>query len=85
MVWGKAHEKGILQLSGYLDSLGLDKGYLIIYDTRHDGKKEWKQVSAVIDGKEIYMVGLGHDTSLTRRQICIWHTCRMTPLFRKKV
>lgn len=52
----KAHEKGILQLCGYLDSLGLDKGYLIIYDTRRDEKKEWKQVSTVIDGKEIYMV-----------------------------
>ena len=52
----KAHEKGVLQLCSYLDSLGLDKGYLIIYDIRQDAKKEWKQDSINIYGKEIHMV-----------------------------
>jgi len=52
----KAHEKGILQLCTYLDSLGLDRGYLIIYDTRRGAKKEWKQDSISIGSKEIYMV-----------------------------
>lgn len=52
----KAHEKGILQLCSYLDSLGLDKGYLIIYDTRRNARKEWKQESITACGKEIYMV-----------------------------
>lgn len=49
----KAHQKGLSQLSGYLDALGLDKGYLLIYD--FNDVKEYKHEHAVIDGKNVCM------------------------------
>jgi len=52
----KAHENGLKQLCGYLDSLGLDKGYLIIYDQRKSSQKEWKQDAISFGGKEIFAV-----------------------------
>ena len=52
----KAHENGLKQLCGYLDSLNLNNGYLIIYDSRKSGQKQWKQDKIMIDGKEIFMV-----------------------------
>jgi hypothetical protein len=49
-----AHEKGLLQLADYLDRLGLDTGYLLIFDNnkRKNWKKEWEEVN----GKRIFSV-----------------------------
>ena len=52
----QAHEKGILQLCSYLDRLGLDKGYLVVYDFTKSGRKEWKQDKVFAGGKEIFIV-----------------------------
>lgn len=53
----KAHQRGLKQLCGYLDSLNMDRGYLLIYDFRKK-KKEWKQeeISMKEAGKEIFSV-----------------------------
>jgi len=50
----KAHEKGLKQLSRYLDILNLDKGYLIIYDTRKSSKQKQDKVS--VNNKQIFAV-----------------------------
>jgi hypothetical protein len=44
-----AHEKGLFQLAAYLDRLGLDTGYLLIFDNskRKNWKKVWKEVFSV--------------------------------------
>lgn len=52
----KAHEKGIKQLKDYLDRTCTDNGYLVIYDLRKTGKKEWKQDCITLDGSSIFMV-----------------------------
>lgn len=52
----KAHMDGLNQLCGYLDSLNLNKGYLIVYDSRKSFQKEWKQDRIIINGKEIFAV-----------------------------
>ena len=52
----KAHEKGIGQLNDYLGRAGVNSGYLVIYDLRENGRKEWKQDRMIMDGKEIFMV-----------------------------
>jgi hypothetical protein len=55
-VWyGKeAHERGLKQLSDYLDRLGLDTGYLIIFD--HSKKKTWAKDWEEVNGKRVYWV-----------------------------
>jgi AAA-like domain len=50
----KAHEKGIHQLADYLDRLGLDTGYLVIFD--HNKKKTWTKDWAEAKGKRLYWV-----------------------------
>jgi hypothetical protein len=49
-----AHEAGLDQLADYLDRLGLDEGFLLIFDPR--AKKEWKQQDIVHRGKRIFAV-----------------------------
>lgn len=49
-----AHEKGLDQLADYLDSIGLDDGFLLIFDNRAD--KEWKEESIVHQGKRVFAV-----------------------------
>jgi hypothetical protein len=52
----KAHERGLKQLQDYLDKINLQKGYLIIFDFRKTGRKEWKQERYVEGNKEIFAV-----------------------------
>ncbi len=49
-----AHEAGLDQLADYLDRLGLDQGFLLIFDPRV--KKEWKQQHIPHRGKRIFAV-----------------------------
>ena len=49
-----AHEKGLGQLVDYLDRLGLDTGYLIIFDTNK--KKKWDKNWTDVQGKRIFWV-----------------------------
>ncbi len=50
----EAHQKGLSQLANYLDRLGLDTGYLVIFD--HNKKKIWKKDWVEVQGKRIYWV-----------------------------
>jgi hypothetical protein len=50
----QAHENGLDQLAGYLDSLGLDEGALLIFD--HKGVKDWKVEDVVWKGKKVLLV-----------------------------
>jgi hypothetical protein len=52
----KAHENGIHQLRDYLERTGVDRGYLVVFDFRQTGSKDWKQEVVTVDGKEIFMV-----------------------------
>jgi hypothetical protein len=47
-----AHEKGLVQLADYLDRLGLDTGFLLIFD--HSKKKIWKKDWVEVNGKRIF-------------------------------
>jgi AAA-like domain len=47
-----AHQKGLTQLVDYLDSLGLETGYLLIFD--HNKKKTWKKDWVTVNGKRIF-------------------------------
>ena len=49
-----AHEKGLGQLVDYLDRLGLDTGYLLIFDTNK--KKKWDRDWVDVQGKRIFWV-----------------------------
>jgi AAA-like domain len=49
-----AHEKGLAQLADYLDLLGLDSGYLLIFDTNK--KKKWEKNWVDVQGKRIFWV-----------------------------
>lgn len=49
-----AHEQGLNQLSDYLDRLGLETGFLLIFD--HRKNKEWKEQDFVWKGKRIFAV-----------------------------
>jgi hypothetical protein len=49
-----AHEKGLAQLADYLDRLGLDTGYLLIFDTNK--KKKWEKDWKDVKGKRIFWV-----------------------------
>jgi len=52
----KNHERGLVQLADYLDIHSVQKGYLLIFDTRK--KKTWEKKSVKIQGKEIFAVWL---------------------------
>ena len=52
----KAHENGIKQLTDYLERVGIDQGYLVIYDFRKTEPKEWRQETITRDGKEIFSI-----------------------------
>lgn len=49
-----AHERGLAQLSGYLDGLGLREGFLVIFD--HGAVKSWRQEKVEVNGKSIFAV-----------------------------
>jgi hypothetical protein len=49
------HQRGVAQLSDYLERQNQDKGYLLIFDFRGE-KKEWKQERILAGNKEIFAV-----------------------------
>jgi hypothetical protein len=49
-----AHEKGLNQLSDYLDRLNLTEGYLVIFD--HSAVKTWHSEWITHNGKKIFIV-----------------------------
>ena len=48
----EAHQKGLTQLTDYLDRQNLDTGYLVIFD--HSKRKSWKKDWLERDGKRIF-------------------------------
>jgi AAA-like domain len=52
----EAHKKGLAQLVNYLDTLGLDTGFLLIFD--HNKKKMWEKDWVTVDGKRIFYIKL---------------------------
>jgi hypothetical protein len=48
-----AHEKGLKQLADYLDTQGVEEGYLLIFD--HSTVKNWQNGWAEKNGKKIFM------------------------------
>ncbi|MDX2304091.1 MAG: hypothetical protein NW226_20840, partial [Microscillaceae bacterium] len=50
----KYHQKGLQQLSDYLDLYQLKEGYLLIYDFRKE--KEYKQEQIQFEDKNIFAV-----------------------------
>jgi hypothetical protein len=55
-IWhgAEAHKKGLAQLAAYLDTLGLDTGFLLIFDTNK--KKKWEKGWTDTEGKRIFLV-----------------------------
>jgi len=51
-----AHQKGLRQLYDYLDRIGLDDGYLVVFDFTQQGQKEWKQEHFQVEEKDIFAV-----------------------------
>ena len=50
----KYHDKGIIQLDGYLDTFSIDRGYLIIYNFNKN--KEYKTERIEVNKKNIFAV-----------------------------
>jgi Predicted AAA-ATPase/PD-(D/E)XK nuclease superfamily len=50
----KLHEKGLIQLTDYLESQQLEEGYLLIFD--HAEIKKWANEWIVSQGKRIFMI-----------------------------
>ena len=50
----QAHEAGLDQLADYLDRLGLNEGFLLIFDPRVN--RDWKSEEVVHQGKRIFAV-----------------------------
>ena len=50
----KAHKTGLIQLADYLESQGLNTGYLVIFDRRV--KKSWNKEWFKVEGKRIFAV-----------------------------
>jgi hypothetical protein len=50
----KAHQKGLQQLSDYLDMYSLKQGYLLIYD--FNKTKEYRQETITFQDKQIFAV-----------------------------
>ena len=48
------HQKGLTQLSDYLETHGVEEGFLVIFDDRK--KKSWKNEQVQHNGKEILAV-----------------------------
>jgi hypothetical protein len=48
------HKKGLIQLCDYLDILGLDTGYLVIYNFNKN--KQYKKETVTYEGKKIFIV-----------------------------
>lgn len=51
----KAHEAGLKQLAAYLDSQGLEEGFLVIFDPR-TRSKSWDQKHLEVAGKRVFAV-----------------------------
>ena len=51
----KVHRDGLTQLVGHLEVMKMKNGYLIIFDFNRK-RKEWKQETCRIKGKEIFQV-----------------------------
>lgn len=51
----QAHQRGLEQLSDYLERTNLDKGYLVIFDFRKQSKN-WQSETTEVDGKEIFTI-----------------------------
>ena len=49
----KAHEKGLTQLTDYLDRQNLDEGYLLVFD--HSEVKKWDSDWIEVNGKKVFM------------------------------
>jgi AAA-like domain len=49
-----AHQKGLVQLSDYMDTLGMTEGYLVIFN--HNKKKTWKTEWIDFQEKKIFAV-----------------------------
>jgi AAA+ ATPase superfamily predicted ATPase len=49
-----AHQEGLIQLADYLDRIGLDTGYLVIFD--NNKTKTWGKDWTEVNGKRIYWV-----------------------------
>ncbi len=49
-----AHQRGLAQLAGYLDGLGLREGFLVIFD--HSTVKSWRQERIEVEGKSVFAV-----------------------------
>ncbi len=52
----KAHEKGVLQLSNYLEVQGVNEGYLVIFDFTKKSRKVYKQERIVLNQKKIFSI-----------------------------
>lgn len=50
------HQEGLRQLSDYLERIGLETGYLIIFDFTRKGQKTWKQERIQFEQKSIFAV-----------------------------
>ena len=50
-----AHEKGLMQLSDYLDRQNLQEGYLVIFDQR-SVQKNWAQEWLEVGGKRVFSI-----------------------------
>jgi hypothetical protein len=50
----KLHEKGLIQLTDYLESQQLNEGYLLIFD--HAEVKKWANEWITVQGKRIFMI-----------------------------
>ncbi|MCP4133294.1 MAG: AAA family ATPase [bacterium] len=50
------HKKGLVQLANYLDLLNLDKGFLLIFDTRKESGQVGETATETVQGKEIFMM-----------------------------
>ncbi|MCP4132745.1 MAG: hypothetical protein GY754_17400 [bacterium] len=51
-----AHEKGLEQLAGYLHRLGLNKGYLLVFDFTQIKEAKEASETVMVRNKEIFMV-----------------------------
>ena len=49
-----AHQKGLTQLSIYMDNMGMKEGYLVIFN--HNKKKTWKTEWIELTGKKVFAV-----------------------------
>jgi len=49
-----AHQRGLVQLAGYLEGLGLREGFLVIFD--HSAVKSWRQERIEVEGKSVFAV-----------------------------